>query len=455
MSSRHVVILGAGEVGYHLAKTLVDQNLRVSIIDSNPDLRASYEERLDVSFFVGNGTNIPVLREAGVQNCELFIAAADNEEVNLVSSAMAKDLGAERCVVRLENPDDLSIYRAEYERLFGADLLLSPQYLATIEIENLVLGHNTHEIDFFAHGTMQLRTIEIQPGCELTKRTLREARLPADSLIVGYLDADHELAIPEPDQVPKAGGRAIVLCSAEQIHKVEMLCSAERERHSFIVIAGGGLMGRAVAAALLEQVRHVMVLERDRGRAERVANEFPSLDVVCADATDVPLLKSLRVPSADCFLAALGNDEANLMAALVAHELGADKVIATVRRTETTKLWERAGTFHAVSPRYLAAERITRYIENGYKSNLTTLAGGALHLVQRQIFDASPVAGVALKDMGAPQGLMVGVLQRGSHAWIPQANDKMLPGDRALLFVHDAEISTVNLFFPGDDRVLD
>lgn len=420
----------------------------MAIVDTDPELRQRYEEELDVSFFVGNGTDIRILKAAGVGQAELFIAAADAEEVNLVASAFAKHLGARRCVVRLEDADELSVYRSEYEQLFGADLLLSPQHLATIRVVNLVLGYDTQEIDFFAHGQVQLRTIAIQEGSAITQRSLRKAKLPPGTRVVGYLDQGHELSIPDPEQMPAAGGRAIVLCSSDRADRVERLFACAKQSDRVVVVAGGGLMGRAVARELTGHVKHLMILERNRDQAGLVAEEFPRADVLCGDVTNVAFLRSHRVPEADTFVAALGHDEANLMAALVAQELGAGQVIAMVRRSETSELWRKAGSFRAVSPRFLAAERIREYIENGYRANLTSLARGALRLLQREVSEDSPAINTALGDLAAPQGLIVGAIQRGERAWIPVGSDRLLLGDELLLFVHESKLPEADRLFP-------
>ncbi|MDE2977226.1 MAG: NAD-binding protein [Acidobacteriota bacterium] len=127
------------------------------------------EEELDAAFVVGNGAHQAVLERANVDRAELFIAASSSEEANLVASVIARNLGAKRCVVRIDTSEDLTVYRRSYERLFGADLLLSPQSLATNAILNIVLGHHTHEVDYLARGRFELRTIQVQIGSTVAR----------------------------------------------------------------------------------------------------------------------------------------------------------------------------------------------------------------------------------------------------------------------------------------------
>lgn len=453
MPHRRFAVMGAGELGYHLARTLNQEGHDVVLIDIDADRRARIEDELDLAFIVGNGTQIPVLEQAKVAGCELFIAASNSEEANLTAALIAKDMGAARAAARLETTEELTTYRSRYERLFRIDLLLSPQVLATTQILNLVLGHNTHEVDFLAQGKIQLRTIEIQSGCEATRKPLREVPMPKGSLIVGYLDHAHALSIPSPDQRPIAGGQALVLCTEDASRAVERLFSSRFVEPELVVVAGAGRKGMAVARALVGAVQRIKLIERDRSRAERAAQALQDVEVLHGDATDLSLLRAEQADQPQAFIAAMEQDETNLLAGLIAQEGGARHVIALVRRTETSRLWKQAGRFSVVSPRFLAAERITDYIRNGYKPNMISLEGGALRVLQRPIFPASPVVGATLQEVSPPQGLLVGAIVRGEEVFVPSGRDRLLEQDHVILFVHQSELPTVQLFFPGPDEV--
>jgi trk system potassium uptake protein TrkA len=450
--ARRFTVMGAGELGFHLARTLHQEGHDVVMIDIDADRRSRVEDQLDLSFVVGNATQIPVLEKAGVAGSELFIAASNSEEANLTASVLAKDLGAQRTAVRLETTDELTTYRSRYERLFRADLLLSPQVLATVQILNIVLGHNTDEIDFLAQGRIQLRLIQIESGCDAARVPLRRLPMPPGSLIVGYLSEGEELSTPKADHRPQAGGKALVLCTSDVERKVEQLFSSRFVTPQQVVIGGAGRKGVGVARAMLGRVPSVKLIERDRAKAERVAAQHPDLEVIHGDATDFNLLRAERLDRPDAFIAAMAHDETNLLACLIAQEAGAREVIAVVRRTETSRLWKESGRLHVVSPRFLAAERITDYIRSGYKANLISLEGGALRVVQRKIHEASPVVGVSLEELAPPDGLLVGAIVRGKRVFIPRASDRFEAGDQAILFVHRAELPTVQLFFPGQEE---
>ncbi len=420
MKPDRYIVMGAGELGFHLARSLDRRGADVVLIDNDPFRRTRIEEQLDVRFLMGSGTQVPILELAEVDRCELFIAASNSEESNLVAAALARDLGAKRSAVRLETTEDLTTYRAQYERLFAADLLLSPNVLATTQILNFVLGHNTHGIDYLAHGKIQLRTIEIQPGSVVAEHALNEVKMPVGSRVVALIDADEDVINPSGTTRAKPGQQALVLTTASAIPRVEELFSLRIEHPRVVVIAGAGATATSIAKELRGQVPSIKLIEIDRQRAEAVAATMGGVDVIHGDATDVSVLRNERIDQADVFITATGHDDTNLMAALIGEEMGVQNVITLVRRSETSKLWEQAGTLTAVSPRYLAAARINEYIENGFQADMTSLHGGALQVLQRTVYDASPVVGASLAEINPPPGLLVGAVVRGDGVLHPQ-----------------------------------
>jgi trk system potassium uptake protein TrkA len=167
--------------------------------------------------------------------------------------------------------------------------------------------------------------------------------------------------------------------------------------------------------------------------------------------TDLSLLQAERVSQAETFVALSGNDESNLMASLMAQELGVDQVLAMVHRTETTQLWKRLGLQQVFSPRLLAYEKIQEYINSGYSPNIVSLQKGAAQVFERRLAEASPAAGVTLAEMKPPRGLIVGAVKRGDRVFVPHGNDRLEVGDLVFLFVHEDELDTARLLFPGRD----
>jgi trk system potassium uptake protein TrkA len=449
MASRRYIVVGGGQVGLHLARTLSSEGHGVIVIDED-ESKAKVVEELDVGFVLGNGAELRILERAQVEECDLFMAVTSSDEANLAASLLAKRLGAQRTVVRVNTYEDVTTYRRTYEEVFRADLLLSTQLLATTRILNQLLGFNTVDVEYLAQGKVQLRKTHLDSGSILTRHPLSEIDLPAGALVVGYLSGS-ELVVPTGEDRARPGDDALIIGKSEVIDEVEKMCSVSSKRLGTVVIAGGSATGHSVAKSLERQARRVKFIELDRRRAEELAAEFPSFDVVHGDATDMPTLTAEGVGEANSFVALTGHDESNLMACLLAQELGTPQITALVDKAETSSLWRKVGLLDVVSPRVIAAERIRDYIDNGYQANIVSMENGAAQFIQRRLEKASPAAGVRLSDINIPRGLIVAVVLRNGHVLIPTGADRLEVGDEVILFVHRSELATVQLFFPGKE----
>ncbi|MDX1501558.1 MAG: Trk system potassium transporter TrkA [Thermoanaerobaculia bacterium] len=452
MQNQRFVVMGAGEVGFHLARALSREGHQVTVVENDPDQKQRVDDELDVSSVLGNGAHPPVLERAEVGRCDLFMAVSSNDEANLVGALVAKHLGAARTVVRVGIAEEVIEDRRLYEELFGVDMLLSTQLLTTTRILNQIRGHNTVAVEYLAGGRVQLRKIHLSDESILTRDPLRQVELPQDTLVVAFFRGD-KLIIPGGEDRAEPGDDALLLGTSEAISAADRLITGGQETAlGTVVIAGGGATGRTVARALAPFDVEVKILERDRRRAEELAAAFPRYRILRGDMTDLAFLKSERIDRATTFAALSGNDESNLMACLLAQELEVPEVLALVQRAETTQLWRRLQFREVFAPRALAYERIREYIESGYRSNIVALKRGAAQVVERRLAPASPAAGVTLAEMKPPRGLIVGAVQRGERVFVPRGRDRLEVGDLVILFVRDEELDTVRLLFPGRER---
>ncbi|MFQ5417956.1 MAG: Trk system potassium transporter TrkA [Myxococcota bacterium] len=450
MDTKRYVVMGAGTVGCHLARTLSAEGHAVTLIDRDPGKRQMIEEQLDVGFVLGNGTHMPALEAAEVDRCELFVAASSSDEANLAASLLAKVAGAKRTVVRVATSEDITKYGRTYERTFQADLLLSTQLLTTTRILNNVAGYNTLEIEYLARGALQVRRTHIEPGSVLHQKRLADVDLPAGCLVLAFISGNR-LVVPTGESRAQPGDEALVLATTEVIDEVERRISGHSRRLGLVVIAGGGATAQAVATTLVHEVKVLRIIEADRQRAEELAATFPDCEIIHGDATDVSALAAQGVANAQTFIALTGHDETNLMACLMAQELGAHQLTALVQKSETSSLWRRVGLLEVVSPRVIAAERIRAYIDNNYEAHILSFENGAAQFLQRHIEKQSAAAGGRLADIEIPQGLIVAAVMRGGKAIIPRGDLLLEAGDDVIVFALRSEAPLVNLLFPGSD----
>ncbi|MEZ4290335.1 MAG: NAD-binding protein [Myxococcota bacterium] len=337
-----------------------------------------------------------------------------------------------------------------YEKNFKADLLLSTQLLTTTRVLNYVLGYNTLDIEYIAGGALQVRRTAIEAGSVLTQVPLSEANLPKGCLILAFI-SEGRVVVPTGSDRAKVGDDVLVIGTRDTISEVERRVSGHSQRVGLVVIAGGGDTARTVINGLEGQAARIKVIELDRVRAEALAAEFPHHDVIHGDATDMSVLASEGVGDARNFIALTGNDETNLMACLLAQELGARQLTALVQKSETSTLWRKVALLDVVSPRTIAAERIRTYIDSNYEPHIVSFENGAAEFIQRRVHAMSPTEGGLLENIEIPRGLLVAAVMRGGQAIIPRGGYRFEVGDEVVLFVRREEIGTAQLLFPGTD----
>ncbi len=450
MKTKKYVVMGAGEVGFHLARSLSREGHDVTVIELDPAIVERIEEELEVTVVRGNGSRPKTLEQAKVGDCELFMAVSSSEEANLTAAIVAKHFGAKRTVVRASEAQEVIQERKLFEDLFGVDLLLSTALLTTTEILNEIRGHKTVAVEYLAEGKVQLRKIDVGAASPLIRQPLRDIPLPADSLVVGIFHGD-TMVIPSGDDKAQAGDQVLLLGTTEVIGKAERLLASSQVELGTVVIAGGGSTARTVARSLQPFHVEVKLIEKDRSVAKQLSQEFPRFQVIHGDPSELALLKAERIDRARTFAALSAHDETNLMASLMAQELEVPQVLALVQRAETSHLWRRLQLQKVFSPRQLAYQRIREYIESDYSSNIVSLQRGAM-VVERRLAEASPAAGVTLAEMKPPRGLIVGAVVRGDRVFVPSGSDRLEVGDLVILFVREEEIATVKLLFPGRER---
>jgi trk system potassium uptake protein TrkA len=448
MPSRRYLVMGAGEVGFHLAQSLSSQGHHVTVIELDPRKIERVHDMLDANIIQGNGAHRSVLEAAGAQGCDLFMAVSSSDEANLVASKLALYLGARRTVVRVGGADELITDRRVHEEVFGVDLLLSTQLLTTTKVLNKIRGHNTVAVEYLAEGKVQLRKTHLDANSPLVQRPLKDVELPEGSLIAAFFRGDDAI-IPSGDDKAEIGDDALILGLADVIASTERMISHAPTAFGTVVIAGGGLTGKAVARALEPLDIEVKMIEIEREKAEGLAELFPRYEILHGDCTDETLLRAERIGRAQTFVALTGHDESNLMACLLAQGVGVNQVLALVQRSETSQLWRRLNLQETFSPRQLAYERIQEYIDSGYSANIVSIKHGHALVMERRLEAASPAAGVTLAEMSPPRGLIVGAVVRGDRVFVPRGPDRLEVGDLIILFVRQEELDTVRLLFPG------
>jgi trk system potassium uptake protein TrkA len=429
----NVIIIGAGEVGYHLARELSNRDHDVVVVDTDKERLNRIEEQLDVTTLVGNGSHLDVLRKAEVEECDLLVAVSNDDNVNLVACRLAKGAGARRAIARTSHLEAIVRQRGHYRPLFDVDLLLSTQVLTTSRILEVVRRHHNLMIQEFLGGDVQIRRVAVTRESTAAGKIISDLGLPYQALVVA-LFRDETVSVPRGDTVIEAGDQLLVAASSDRMPEVERRFSEAPEDLGMVVVAGGGEMAVSVSQALSKYPVQLKLIERDRSRCEQLSQILPQAVVLLGTATETDLLKEEHVDKASTFLALTGDDETNVVASLLARDLGVKRVVTLVHRPDMLALCKRIGLGRTVSPRLIAAERIIEYIDSEFASNIATVAGGKAEVFEQVVREGSAMAGKTLADIELPEGTLVVAIQRGDKTWVPHGNDIIEAGDLLVLF---------------------
>lgn len=444
-----VLVVGAGEVGFHLARRLSEENQDVVLIEADPERADFAGQQLDVLTVVGNGASLSVLDGAGVRNARMLLAVTSRDEVNLIACLAAKKLGVQYTIARISNPEYYERGSVLSREQMGIDLMINPERECAWETYQLLQSAAATDVAQFAGGRVQLIGLQVREGAPVAGKSLRRLgeELKGKHYVTGAIVRDGVTTIPDGDTVIHAGDRLYLLAPTSEIQAIPPLAGYERFRLSRVMIAGGSAEGEFLAQILEEHGVETTILDRDRRQCLELAERLPRSLVLNADATDLELLEMEGVSGIDGFVSATGHDEINLLSSLLAKTVGARKVVSLIHKFEYLRLVAKVGIDAAVSPRISTVNAILRYVRRGRVMTVASLSGIDAEAIEFRVEEGAPVAGKALKDLHFPKGGIVGTILRGADIIIPRGDDQLLPGDEVIVFALPSAIPEVEKLF--------
>lgn len=446
--SVHVVIVGAGEVGWYLAQRLGAESHDVVVIEQDEVIARALGDELDVQTVVGSGTHPSVLRAARVERADLFAGVTQDDEVNLIASALAKQLGAKHTVVRLQTDELRGPDGARLRDLVDADLIIDPDADTAEEILRLVSVSGADEVYPMAGGGLVVLGVVAGPNSEMVGRTLAEVGGRGEwRFLFGSVTRDGETIIPRGDMALEPGDHVRVLCGTNNQSDVLEALDAVGKRVRRVMVLGGGSVGSRVAEQL-SVTAEVTLVERDTERAKALAERLRHVTVVHGEITDTNLLTEESVGTTDVVIAATGEDTANVLAcAFAAAQNDEAFTVAVLHRLALLPLVRQFGIDAALSPRTASANAVLQAMRGGTASVATFLDSDVE--VDEFVIDAgSPGDGALVRDLHLPRSVLLGAVVRedGSNE-IVRGDTELHAGESIVLFARPSALSEVRKVF--------
>lgn len=450
----NVIIVGAGKVGSYLTSKLSDEGHNILVIEKNKDVLERLLASNDVMGILGDGRDLAVLDEANVDECDAFIAMTFNDDVNLISSMIAKKKGAKSTIVRLRDPRYIK-YDEFMRKTMGVDRLVNPEYYAAKEIQRTLKYTYAVNVENFLDSKVILIELEIDENSKLANKSLMalnaEGLLGNTIIVIG--EKDDQVVIPNGNHILEVGEKIYVAGPREDIDKFYKRQVDNKKSIKNVLIIGGGSIALNLSELLLKRNFNVTVLEIDKERAIDFSERLPECEVINADGSDPEILDEVRIENYDAVVALTGIDEENILISLLAKKRGIDKIIAKVNRTQLLKITGILDVDTTVTPKKSASffvSRLLRSKENSRGesiSNLFRLSDDRVEAIDFTVIENSRVTGKKLKDLNVKANtLIVGISRQNLGGKIEVANGESTIelGDRVMVVTKNKDFKEID-----------
>lgn len=450
----NVIIVGAGKVGSYLTSKLSDEGHNILVIEKNKDVLERLLASNDVMGILGDGRDLAVLDEANVDECDAFIAMTFNDDVNLISSMIAKKKGAKSTIVRLRDPRYIK-YDEFMRKTMGVDRLVNPEYYAAKEIQRTLKYTYAVNVENFLDSKVILIELEIDENSKLANKSLMdlnaEGLLGNTIIVIG--EKDDQVVIPNGNHILEVGEKIYVAGPREDIDKFYKRQVDNKKSIKNVLIVGGGSIALYLSELLLKRNFNVTVLEIDKERAIDFSERLPECEVINADGSDPEILDEVRIENYEAVVALTGIDEENILISLLAKKRGIDKIIAKVNRTQLLKITGILDVDTTVTPKKSASffvSRLLRSKENSRGesiSNLFRLSDDRVEAIDFTVIENSMVTGKKLKDLNVKSNtLIVGISRQNLGGKIEVANGESTIelGDRVMVVTKNKDFKEID-----------
>ena len=444
-----IIILGAGQVGATLAENLVGEQNEITVVDIDGNRLRELQDKYDLQGVMGHSAHPDVLRRAGAEDADMIIAVTSSDEVNMVACQVAYSI--------FKTPTKIARIRSEQylkyrEKLFQNDDLpidhyIAPEALVTKYIRRLIDYPGALQVLQFADGMLSLVAVKAYYGGLLVGYALSALKehIPNVETRVAAIYRQGKAIKPLGTTVIEADDEVFFIAATKHIRAVMNELQKLERSYKKIMIAGGGNIGAGLARSL-EKNHTVKLIERSKERAEQLSGMLDNTVVFCGDASDQELLSEEHIEQVDVFIAVTNDDEANIMSAMLAKRMGAQKTMVLIQRGAYVDLVQGGEIDIAISPQQATISALLTHVRRGDIVNVYSLRKGAAEAIEAVAHgdeNTSKVVGRAIADIKLPAGTTIGAIVRNDDVLIAHDDTIIMSGDHVIMFLIDKKHITV------------
>jgi trk system potassium uptake protein TrkA len=449
-----VIVCGAGQVGFNIARYLSAENNDVTVIDSRPDLIRKISDTLDVQYVQGFASHPAVLEQAGAADADMIIAVTHADEVNMVACQVAHSLfNVPTKIARVRNQNYL---QPIWSNLFcrdslPIDVIISPEIEVARAITRRLQVPGAIDVIPLANDKVRLIGVRCSEDCPLVNTPLRQLTVlfPDLNIVVIGIVRHGKAIVPTAEDQMLPGDEVMFVVDTLHVGRAMTAFGHEEPEARRIVIFGGGNIGLFLAQQIeaLPSGVTAKVIENDRERAEEIAKLLKNTVVLHGDALDSDILEEASVGSAETVVAVTNVDETNILAGLLAKRQGCQRVMSLVNKTDYSGLMSTLGVDVVISPRAITVSNILQHVRRGRIHAVHSLHEGFGELIEADALETSSLVGKPLKEINLPNGVLLGALVRAGQVISPRGNTVVQVNDRVVLFATTNAVKKVEKMF--------
>ncbi|OAV43543.1 Trk system potassium transporter TrkA [Lewinella sp. 4G2] len=444
----NIVIAGAGDVGFHLAKLMATENQDIILIDKDEEVLEYAGSHLDVLTIRGDSTSLETLERARISSADLMLAVTTSEKTNMMTAIIAKKLGCRRVVARVDNEEYTTAANESTICSLGIDQIISPRQLAAEEIVRLIKQCSFTDIFEFENGKLVLLGTTLDDHSPLVGLRLSEMDQFESSVDLHPIAVlrGNETIIPKGFTTLRRGDHIYFITKPDQKKNVEAFVGKKQQTVRSILILGGTDLAISTARLLMDEY-HVTIVEKSKRRCQFINEQLNNVLVIKGDYNNVDLLEEEGLDRMDAFIALTGNAETNIISCLTARNHGVFKTIAQVENKAYIHISQNIGVDTLINKKLLAANSIFHHVRKGNIEAITSLQGVDAEVIEYVLTKTNQLTKKPLKKLHFPDTALVGGIIRGEKTMIPDGDTQMELGDKVIVFALPSAIKRLEELF--------
>lgn len=432
-----IIIVGAGEVGFHIAGRLSLEDKDVVVIENNADALRRVFENLDVQTVEGCGSSPVILEQAGIKEADILLAVTNSDETNLVASLFANILSPTTIkLARIRSEEYLMYQQTLSLDPYRINVVINPEDEAVKTVERLLQVPGAVDVGEFADGRIKLIGVRLEADCPVagTKLVDLEKKTGNKKILVAAIVRDEKVIIPSGEDQILEGDLIYFISEEKELKEALKIFGKRAEPFKRILIIGGGNLGLKLAKALERLSIHTKLIEKDPDRCRKLAEDLDKVIVLQGDGSDQGLLQEENVQDMDVVATLTGDEETNILTSLLARRMGAHKTVTRISKFSYFPLVSAIGLEHIVSPRLAAINSILQHVRRGKVLSAMALKGEEAEALEAVALETSDIVGKPLREISFPKGALVVSIIREDEVIIPTGDSVILPQDRIIIF---------------------